>query len=156
MVTWLLEHGADPGQDRSRTPVTVDAGRNAQPAILRLLLAKGAPVDARTSGSGWGCARTALHVVMARESRRGKSRTRAELLADHNDVIDALLEGGADPTARDGGGLTPLHVAASEGFVEGAAHLLEASSGAVRCRSWMPRTHEARQPWIWRGTGFRN
>lgn len=64
---------------------------------VRLLLARGADVDAR--GTGWMTG-TALHSAVS---------------AHDAEAVRALLDAGAEVDARQSGGLTPLHAAAHHG-----------------------------------------
>ncbi|MBA3690668.1 MAG: ankyrin repeat domain-containing protein [Actinobacteria bacterium] len=80
---------------------------------VRLLVARGADVDAR--GRGWMTG-TPLHSAAS---------------GRHADVVEILLATGADPNARQSGGWTPLHSAAHNGDVASVALLLTAG-GDVR------------------------
>jgi ankyrin repeat protein len=77
---------------------------------VRLLLARGADVDAH--GSGWMTG-TALHSAVS---------------AGDADAVRALLEAGADVDARQAGGHTPLHGAAHGGRAEIVGELLAAGA----------------------------
>jgi ankyrin repeat protein len=59
-------------------------------------------------------------------------------------VVRLLLERGADPNARDNAGLTALHLAAGNGWVECARALLEGGPDANA------RTNRERVPAAWR------
>jgi ankyrin repeat protein len=76
----------------------------------RLLLARGAEVDAR--GRGWMTG-TPLHSAASNRDAG---------------VVDVLLAAGADPDARQSGGWTPLHGAAHNGDVRTARLLLDAGA----------------------------
>jgi hypothetical protein len=103
----MLSESAQPGPaDTSRAPALVHvcdedgytplhrAAYNGRLGVLRVLLAHGADVAARTA-EGW----TALHSA----ARWGQAAA-AELLLAH----------GADPAAVSNGGATPLHLAATQ------------------------------------------
>ena len=105
---------ADPALVEARTPdgftllhlAAFFAGVDA----VRLLLARGADVDAH--GTGWMTG-TALHsAVSARDA----------------DAVRALLDAGADPNARQQGGYTPLHGAAHNGDAPIVRMLLDAGA----------------------------
>jgi uncharacterized protein len=81
-----------------------------RPDAARLLLERGADVDAR--GRGWMTG-TPLHSAAS---------------AGHVDVVQILLAAGADPNARQSGGWTPLHGAAHNGDVATAALLIAAGA----------------------------
>lgn len=83
------------------------AGFYGYPAVVDLLLARGAPLDARSANR---MANTALHAALAIS---GDAR-----------VVSRLVAAGADVTARGGGGYTPLHLAAARGNGEAVALLL--------------------------------
>jgi len=77
------------------------------PDVTRLLLERGAEVDA--VGTGWMTG-TALHSAAS---------------ASHQESAVALLDAGADPNARQAQGWTPLHSAAANGLVGLVQTLLE-------------------------------
>lgn len=79
-----------------------------RPEAVLLLLERSAPVDA-TSRNATG--NRPLHAALAGGARR--------------EVVEALLESGAEVDARAGGGYTPLHLAASRGASDLVELLLE-------------------------------
>jgi ankyrin repeat protein len=100
-VKQLLDKGANPATtverwpgDSGWTPLMTAAAGN-QIAIVKLLLAQGAPVDQRNAAG-----RTALSFA-AFYGRAG--------------VVDMLLSAGADPLAADSAGQTPLLLAIASG-----------------------------------------
>jgi ankyrin repeat protein len=74
------------------------AGFYGHPAVVDLLVARGADVHARSTNA---IGNTALHAVFAMSGNRR--------------VAGRLLAAGADVNARGAGGYTPLHLAASRG-----------------------------------------
>lgn len=76
------------------------AGFYGHPAVVDLLVARGADVHAR---SGNHVDNTALHAALA--------------MSGHAGVVDRLLAHGASAHTAGGGGYTPLHLAASRGAV---------------------------------------
>ena len=78
----------------------------AQPAAARLLLERGAELEAVSPTFG--------NVTPLHSAAAGRS----------NEIVGALLEAGADPSARQSGGFAPLHAAAQLGDVEMARALL--------------------------------
>jgi len=84
-----------------------------QKEVAKLLLAKGADVNAETL-SRWGVSGSStLHVAATRGSR---------------DLAALLIDGGANLNAKDSDGRTPLHVAAADGHYEVARLLVEKGS----------------------------
>jgi uncharacterized protein len=81
-----------------------------KPEAARLLLDRGADVDAR--GRGWMTG-TPLHSAAS---------------GRHVDVVEILLAAGADPNARQSGGWTPLHSGAHNGDVATVALMITAGA----------------------------
>jgi ankyrin repeat protein len=107
----LLANGADVNRidsgNHQRTPLIIAADRG-DPALVTLLLAKGANATAKGIESfGHTKGRTALHFV-AEEVHNGTEESRAE-------VVRLLLANGAVVEEKDEHGNTPLHLAASMG-----------------------------------------
>jgi ankyrin repeat protein len=138
-IRMLLERGADPtAQDKDgKTPLHFASERENVEGI-RMLLEKGADPTAQDKDG-----KTPLHFASegecgqhsdaSRAGRRSDSTgqgwhdTIALLLSEWGNVeaIRMLLEKGADPTAQDKVGKTPLHFALQKGNVEGIRMLLE-------------------------------
>lgn len=115
-LTVLLD--ADPSLVEHRTPDGFTllhlAAFFAGAAAVRLLLTRGADVDAR--GTGWMTG-TALHSAVS---------------AHDAEAVRALLDAGAEVDARQSGGLTPLHGAAHNGDAAIVRLLLEAGADPSR------------------------
>ncbi|KAJ9148904.1 Ankyrin [Pleurostoma richardsiae] len=113
IVNLLLDHRADPDtpDQVGRTPLHV-ACRMGYGEVVEELLRAGAKVDAVTHDPGL----TACHFAA---------------LGDHADVLQILLQHGADADRCEGLGaskvtLAPLHIAAANGFLECVRVLVEA------------------------------
>ncbi|MBP1635011.1 MAG: uncharacterized protein H6Q10_1585 [Acidobacteria bacterium] len=93
------------------------------PEIARLLLDRGADVRARNPATG----DTPLHRAVAFPGGRfPEARPAGSLMAaPRRAVVALLLERGADPVARSGLGVTPLHDAASQGYAEAVGLMLD-------------------------------
>jgi len=112
IIRLLLEKKADVhiANVAGATPLHTAASFRADPSAFEMLIQAGADVNqkALASAGGW----TPLHGAAARNSA---------------DAIAVLLKHGADPTAKDARGLTPLEVAEQGGFAE-AAKVLRANT----------------------------
>jgi ankyrin repeat protein len=119
-VQWLFNHGADINVRREglRTPVHI-AATNRRPQVLKMLIEHNADIHVR-SIFGY----SPLHLAA--------SSTVPE--RDHVDVMQVLLDHGADPNALDDDNSTPLHhsswwqngnIASRKGTVEGTRLLLK-------------------------------
>ena len=93
-VKLFLDHGASLANGKALN----FAVRKGDPGMVRMLLDAGAPVNAKASGL------TALMVALANRWRKN---------ASSKEIIDLLLQHGADPRARDPKGYTPIDHALS-------------------------------------------
>lgn len=130
----LIEHGAKIGEtdSRGRTPLHDACELGPTPQFIRWFLDKGANPNARDKFGN-----TPLHVLAAESYRalleleaiarksspppRGKApfqRIKHERIRDAVDCVRLLLTHGADPSARNLAGQTPMDVAREVGFTE--------------------------------------
>jgi ankyrin repeat protein len=110
-LTALLAEGTDPNAFSADGFTALHfASFFGKPEAARLLLDRGAEVDAR--GRGWMTG-TPLHSAAS---------------GRHVDVVETLLAAGADPNARQSGGWTPLHAGAHNGDVAAVALMITAGA----------------------------
>jgi ankyrin repeat protein len=166
-VQLLLERGAavnaaDP--QYSYTPLMLAAGRN-DATIMKLLVAKGATIDAATRvgekpvarppGTGGGS--HGVGIVRSGVPPQGEQQPTpggmtALLLAardGHLDAAKVLVEVGADVNLRDPNGLTPLMMALTNGQLDVAKFLLDHGADVSAADWW------GRQP-LWAAVDIRN
>lgn len=94
------------GPDPTSTPPLIVVSRSGDAGAIKALIAAGAPVDERDRRNGWTPLVHAIH------------KNRAE-------AVRVLLDAGADPNTRHGGGSTPLMFAAAYGNVAIVRDLLD-------------------------------
>lgn len=109
MVEKLLNAGANPNGAPTGTPVLMTAARTGNVGTVKLLLAKGADVNAKESARS----QTALMWAVAEK---------------HPEVARLLIDHGADIQAHSTSGFTPLLFAAQQGDLDSARMLLEAGA----------------------------
>jgi ankyrin repeat protein len=116
IIRLLLEKKADVhvANQCGQTPLHTASAFRAEPSAVELLIQVGSDVNQKTLANcnAW----TPLHGATARDSAG---------------IVAVLLKHGADPTVRDGRGLTALEVAERGGYVE-AAKVLRATAVAAR------------------------
>ncbi len=102
LVRLTLSHGADPhSTDRYRGTALTAASQHGNPEVVKLLLQAGVPVD-HVNALGW----TALleAIVLGDGSAR------------YEDVVQLLLDAGADANLADRDGVTPTRHARERGY----------------------------------------
>jgi ankyrin repeat protein len=111
VATLAARLDADPSLVAARRhdgwPLLHLAGFYGHPAVVDLLVARGAALDARSTNR---MQNTALHAALALSGDVG--------------VVRRLVEAGVDVRTRGGGGYTPLHLAASRGNADAVALLV--------------------------------
>lgn len=124
---FLIGRGADVNArtDLGITPLHL-AAEQGDIDVLRLLLAKGARVNAKTAASSLDAGSTPLHKALEGMSSMS--------------VLRLLLDHGADVNAQDRAGIAPLHLAAGRGMARGCRLLLErgAKVDLRRAKGWTP------------------
>ena len=128
---FLISRGADVNActDQGITPLHL-AAEQGDTDVLRLLLAKGARVNAKTAASSLEAGSTPLHKAL----EAGSSMSVLRLLLDH----------GADVNAQDRAGIAPLHLAAGRGMAKGGRLLMERGAKLdIRNRKGRTPLHEA-------------
>jgi ankyrin repeat protein len=118
VVRLLLDRAIDPNCGTSGTSALAEAVGSGDTDSVKLLLVKGAYVNALTKYSGFGP--TALHIAV---SSRGNL-----------DIVRLLLEKGADVNERDRDGNTSLILAAASGRCD-IARLLLKSGADINAKS---------------------
>lgn len=128
---FLIGRGADVNArtDQGITPLHL-AAEQGDMDVLRLLLAKGARVNAKTAASSLDAGSTPLHKAL----EAGSSMSVLRLLLDH----------GADVNAQNRAGIAPLHLAAGRGMAKGGRLLMERGAKVdIRNRKGRTPLHEA-------------
>jgi ankyrin repeat protein len=105
-VRVLLDHGADPDSPGWGTVALHWPCMNGNAATAKLLIERGASVNAEAGG--WAAGATPLHFAAA---------------GGHDEIVLALLDAGADAERADHNGRTPLDRAVQHGH-ESTAQLL--------------------------------
>jgi ankyrin repeat protein len=147
VVQALLDRGADPNAlgPYGYTPLHM-AAVGQWSAVARLLLARGA-APSLTMRDAWGDTPLLLAVasVQQRDQRvytlHGAVATSQREAEPSAEVIDILLDAGADVNVRTAKGNTPLHVAAYKGYA-GTVQLLLARGASRTARNMQGQTPE--------------
>lgn len=138
----VLDHADLAARDRRDNTPLIYAAAFGSVDALRKLLDRGADVNARNSFDATALIYAAANEVKARllvahgadvnaRSRQGRTPLMIAAACDGcSGVVKLLLEKGADPKAKDGGGSTALELAASAGDPESVRLLLAAGADA--------------------------
>ena len=125
IAEWLLDAGADPRATAQSWSHEVDATYfacgSSQPAMLELLLARGADATAALPSAAWRKTMELAEICLAHgaqiDAARAEGRPLLNELVRWGQLTPALwlLEKGADPNLPDARGWTAVHQAASRG-----------------------------------------
>ncbi|KAJ3161457.1 hypothetical protein HDU86_007239 [Geranomyces michiganensis] len=118
----LLAAGADAtkADDGGMTALHIASSTGSHELLGLLLAAAPAAIDNKTESG-----QTALHYAASK---------------NYADVVDALLNAGADPASRDQYGQTPMHRASARGWVRIAARLKQDPRAKVNVRDALGNT----------------
>lgn len=140
VVKYLLESGATTGPSEDQRPPLMVAVRHNQPRMIPLLVRYGAHVDDRDISGEDLSGYTPLHLALTKHSKHQRRRSTA---ADRSSarwtsvlqIVEALLDAGADATARTLQLFTPLHIACGTWDIDPVVVALLIGAGAdIRCR----------------------
>lgn len=146
VVTYLLDSGTDAnrattGPSKHQRPPLMVAVRHNQPHMIPLLVRYGARVDDRVISGEDFSGFTPLHLALARHSKHQRRRSSAPddspaRSACVLQIVEALLDAGADATARTLQCFTPLHIACGTWDIDPVVVALLIGAGAdIRCRA---------------------
>lgn len=142
MIELLLDHGADPSVPRFAGALRYAIETNDH-ALAVLLFDKGLFLEASESGDNTdlleyaagrrGCDLPIIKLMLAHGAAPNRYAHRppiAEALfrRDKEQVIDALLDAGADPNLEDHQGYTPIFIAVQHGRVDGVKLMIDAGA----------------------------
>ncbi|GFO50455.1 ankyrin repeat domain protein [Plakobranchus ocellatus] len=128
MVTFLVENGAHVNRSVSNESPLVRAVSIKEPEIVRYLLEKGADVNEVGDDEG----NTALMAAFSRRYRimsfTYETLKHREIMNVITEVVELMLEAGADPNKTNCVGNTAIHVAIAESCLEAMPLLLKAGA----------------------------
>jgi tankyrase len=144
----LLKHGADINRRNRDNLTALDLVKEQEGDLADLLRGDSALLDAAKKGDLDRIKKLLTPENINCRDEEGRNSTLLHLAAGYNhlDVVEYLLENGADVNARDKGGLIPLHNASSYGHVDVALLLIKYNSLVNMCDRWnFTPLHEAAQ-----------
>jgi tankyrase len=148
IVKLLLRHGADAAKKNRDGHTPTDLVKEDDEELLDLLRGDSALLDAAKKGSLDRVKRLLNPGNINCRDSQGRNSTPLHLAAGYNhiDVVECLLESGADVNAQDKGGLIPLHNASSYGHLDIAALLIKHNAVVNATDKWgFTPLHEAAQ-----------
>uniref|UniRef100_A0A5K3ET97 Poly [ADP-ribose] polymerase n=2 Tax=Mesocestoides corti TaxID=53468 RepID=A0A5K3ET97_MESCO len=144
----LLKHGADPKRKNRDGHRPIDLVKDTDSLVYDLLRGDVAVLEAAKRGNLAKIQRLVTPENINCRDTQGRNSTPLHLAAGYNnlEVVDFLLEAGADVNAHDKGGLIPLHNASSYGHVDVAALLIRHGTSVNAVDKWgYTPLHEAAQ-----------
>lgn len=148
IVKLLLKHGADPHKKNRDGASPLDLVREGDQEVSDLLRGNAALLDAAKKGCLARVTRLVTPENINCRDAQGRNSTPLHLAAGYNnfEVVEYLLENGADVNAQDKGGLIPLHNASSYGHLDIAALLIKHNTVVNAIDKWcFTPLHEAAQ-----------
>ncbi|TPP66477.1 Poly (ADP-ribose) polymerase [Fasciola gigantica] len=144
----LLQHGADPNKKNRDGHTPIDLVKDAESDVYDLLRGDTAVLEAAKRGDLLKLQRLITSANINCRDTQGRNSAPLHLAAGYNnvEVVQFLLETGADVNAKDKGGLIPLHNASSYGHVDVAALLIRYGTSVNSVDKWgYTPLHEAAQ-----------
>ncbi|KAF8562003.1 hypothetical protein P879_10167 [Paragonimus westermani] len=144
----LLQHGADPTKKNRDGHTPIDLVKDIDSDVYDLLRGDIAVLEAAKRGNLAKLQRLITPANINCRDTQGRNSAPLHLAAGYNnvEVVEFLLESGADVNAKDKGGLIPLHNASSYGHVDVAALLIRYGTSVNAVDKWgYTPLHEAAQ-----------
>ncbi|KAA0194700.1 Poly [ADP-ribose] polymerase [Fasciolopsis buskii] len=144
----LLQHGADPSKKNRDGHTPIDLVKDTESDVYDLLRGDTAVLEAAKRGDLLKLQRLITASNINCRDTQGRNSAPLHLAAGYNnvEVVQFLLETGADVNAKDKGGLIPLHNASSYGHVDVAALLIRYGTSVNSVDKWgYTPLHEAAQ-----------
>lgn len=144
----LLKNGADPNRKNKDNLTPLEVVKDQDSDLVDLLRGEAALLDAAKKGDLDRVKKLLTPQNVNCRDEHGRNSTPLHLAAGYNhlDVVEYLLQNGADVNTKDKGGLIPLHNAASYGHVDVAGLLIKYNSCMNATDRWsFTPLHEAAQ-----------
>jgi ankyrin repeat protein len=121
LTPFLIAAGVGTGGLGTGLAASTSAGGTPNPAIMDLLLQHGADINARVTGM----LTYSLRISRAPSGTEGMTALHVAAQTGRTELVEYLLEKGADPRILDAGGHKPIDLITSAGTREGAAGSVE-------------------------------
>ncbi|KER23057.1 hypothetical protein T265_08999 [Opisthorchis viverrini] len=144
----LLQHGADPSRKNRDGHMPIDLVKDTDSDVYDLLRGDIAVLEAAKRGNLAKLQKLITPANINCRDTQGRNSAPLHLAAGYNnvEVVEFLLESGADVNSKDKGGLIPLHNASSYGHVDVAALLIRYGTSVNAVDKWgYTPLHEAAQ-----------